>query len=426
MANISGKIKNIRDAFLTEICYAYIMRRFGIKTLNLILTLLLAVFVFAPLLGDGMPVHASAIKDKEKEIEEWESIIENIESEIESYTGEQDILLEQIDDLNAEIINVLASIDLLEEQITQKEADIAVKQQEYEVAKQVQEEQEIAMAQRIKLSYETSSSDSIISRILSSLSFSQLLNRVTYAESVVDYDSKMLKQYEQTKKEVHDIWEQLEAEKANLEADKVALEEQKVYCDELKADLQAKADNYEALIAEAEREAKNAKSELKKEQQALKKLKEEERRRQEEERRQEALNKTYETTDYTKIVDGATGSDEGKKIAKYGLQYIGNKYVYGGTSLTNGTDCSGFTMRVYEAFGYDLPRTSYSQRSVGKSVAYADAQPGDLICYSGHVGIYIGGGYIVHASNSKPYPSGGIKVNKATYRTILSVRRIIE
>lgn len=411
---------------MTEICYDYIMRRFGIKTLNFILTIILAVFVFAPLLGDGMPVYASAIKDKEEKIEEWENIIENIESEIESYTGEQDILLEQIDDLNAEIINVMASISLLEEQIAQKEADIAVKQQEYEVAKQIQEEQEIAMAQRIKLSYETNGSESIIARILSSLSFSQLLNRTTYAESVVDYDSKMLKQYEQTKKEVHDIWDQLEAEKVALEADKLALEEQKVYCDELKADLQEKADNYDALIAQAEQEAKNAKTELKKEQQALKKLKEEERRRQEEARRQEALNKTYETTDYTKIVDGATGSDEGKKVAKYGLQYIGNKYVYGGTSLTNGTDCSGFTMRVYEAFGYDLPRTSYAQRSAGKEVAYADAQPGDLICYSGHVGIYIGGGYIVHASNSKPYPSGGIKVNKATYRSILSVRRIIE
>lgn len=410
---------------MTKVCYDCIMKRFGTKILNLILTLLLAVFVYAPLVGDGMPVFASTIKDKEEEIAEWKNIIAGIEDEIESYTGEQDILLEQIDDLNAEIINVLASIGLLEEQIVQKEADIAVKQQEYEVAKQVQEEQEIAMAQRIKLSYETGGTESIWARILSSLSFSQLLNRTTYAESVIDYDSKMLKQYEQIKKEVHDMWDRLEAEKVALEADKAALEEQEAYCEELKAELQQKADNYDALIAAAEAEAKSAKSELKKEQQALEKLKEEERRRQEETRRQEALNQTYETTDYTKIVDGATGSDEGKKIAKYGLQYIGNKYVYGGTSLTNGTDCSGFTMRVYEAFGYDLPRTSYSQRSVGKEVAYADAQPGDIICYSGHVGIYIGGGYIVHASNSKPYPQGGIKINKATYRSILSVRRIV-
>ena len=408
---------------MTVLCYAYIMRRFGINTLKYILTFFLAVFVFAPLLGDGMPVCASAIKDKEEEIEHWKDIIEGIEGEIDSYTGEQELLFEQIDDLNAEIINVMASIGLLEEQIVQKEADIVVKQQEYEVAKQIQEEQEVAMAQRIKLSYETGGTESVLSRILSSMSFAQLLNRAAYAESVIDYDTKMLRQYEQTKKEVHDMWDQLEAEKVALQADKSALEEQKVYCDELKAELQAKADNYDALIAAAEQEAKNAKAELKKEQQALEKLKEEERRRQ---ALEAAMNKTYETTSYTELIDAAGGSDLGKKVAKFACQYIGNKYVYGGTSLTNGIDCSGFTYRVYQNFGYDLPRTSYSQRSSGTEVAYADAQPGDLVCYSGHVGIYIGGGYIVHASNSKPYPQGGIKVSKATYRTILSVRRIIE
>ena len=93
----------------------------------------------------------------------------------------------------------------------------------------------------------------------------------------------------------------------------------------------------------------------------------------------------------------------------------------GGTSLTNGADCSGFTYRVYSDFGYKIPRTSYSQRSAGKEVSLASAQPGDLVCYDGHVGMYIGGGLIVHASTART----GIKVSNATYRTILSVRRII-
>ncbi len=121
------------------------------------------------------------------------------------------------------------------------------------------------------------------------------------------------------------------------------------------------------------------------------------------------------------IINNASGSDLGKQIARYGCQFIGNPYVYGGTSLTNGTDCSGFTYKVYQNFGYNLPRTSYAQRSAGKEVSYSEAQPGDLICYDGHIGIYIGGGYIVHASSVKT----GIKVSKATYRTILSVRRIL-
>ena len=134
-----------------------------------------------------------------------------------------------------------------------------------------------------------------------------------------------------------------------------------------------------------------------------------------------AANGNYTTTNYTATIDDASGSELGKKVAKYACQYIGNPYVLGGTSLTNGADCSGFTYRVYKDFGYNLPRTSYEQRSAGTGVDYSEAQPGDLICYDGHVGLYIGGGLIVHASSKKT----GIKVSKATYRSILSVRRIL-
>ena len=139
-----------------------------------------------------------------------------------------------------------------------------------------------------------------------------------------------------------------------------------------------------------------------------------------------AAKATYATTDYSTIIANASGSELGKQVARFACQYIGNPYVYGGTSLTKGADCSGFIYTVYAQFNYSLPRTSYQQRSAGKSVSYEQAQPGDIICYDGHVGIYIGGGLIVHASNSKPYPSGGIKVSNAKYRTILSVRRIIK
>ena len=115
----------------------------------------------------------------------------------------------------------------------------------------------------------------------------------------------------------------------------------------------------------------------------------------------------------------STGSGGGS-VASYALQFTGNPYVWGGTSLTNGADCSGFVMSVYAHFGVSLPHSSGAQRGVGRGVSYSEAQPGDIICYSGHVGIYIGGGQIVHASN----PSDGIKVSSATYKTILAVRRI--
>ena len=120
------------------------------------------------------------------------------------------------------------------------------------------------------------------------------------------------------------------------------------------------------------------------------------------------------------------GSLFGRQVADYALQFVGNPYVWGGTSLTGGADCSGFTQSVYKHFGVNIPRTSGEQAYYGREIAYEDMEPGDLICYSGHVAIYMGGGQIVHASNSAPYPKGGIKISgNAAYKTILSVRRLV-
>lgn len=116
-----------------------------------------------------------------------------------------------------------------------------------------------------------------------------------------------------------------------------------------------------------------------------------------------------------------SGSELGKAVADFACQFVGNPYVWGGTSLTNGADCSGFVMSVYANFGVSLPHSSAADRNVGYAVdGIENAQPGDIICYSGHVAIYIGNGQIVHASTSKT----GIIISNATYRSILSIRRI--
>lgn len=119
-----------------------------------------------------------------------------------------------------------------------------------------------------------------------------------------------------------------------------------------------------------------------------------------------------------KEVSAASGS----QVVKYAKKFVGNPYKYGGTSLTKGADCSGYVMSVYKHFGYKLPHSSSAMAKKGKKVSWSKKKPGDIICYYGHVAIYIGNNKIVHASNKKT----GIKIsNKANYRKVKCVRRIL-
>ena len=154
-------------------------------------------------------------------------------------------------------------------------------------------------------------------------------------------------------------------------------------------------------------------AESKEEEAARKAAEEAERRKQEEAKKssQKTSNKKYK----------APSGVSGQSVADYAVQFVGNPYVWGGTSLTKGADCSGFVMKIYEAYGVKLPHSSYKLRSSGYSVSSSEVQPGDIICYSGHVAIYIGDGKIVHASNKKD----GIKItNNWRYKKVLAIRRI--
>ena len=138
--------------------------------------------------------------------------------------------------------------------------------------------------------------------------------------------------------------------------------------------------------------------------------------RKKKEQQSSSSNSSSSNNNYT-----APTSSNGQAVVDYACQFVGNPYVYGGTSLTNGADCSGFVMSVYAAFGVSLPHSSKSLRSVGYEVSTSDMQPGDIICYSGHVAIYVGNNTVVHASNKKE----GIKyTSPASYKKIICVRRI--
>ena len=380
----------------------------------------------------SLTVKASTVSGIQSNIDDINEQLGRINDEIAAAEDEQDLIQEAIDDLNSEIHNTMTSIGLLEAEITQKEAEIADKQTqieateaEYEAAKQREEDQRASMEAQTRMLYENGD-DSYLNALLKGKGLGDILNSMDYIERVYEYNKRMLIEFMETKELVLELWNQLEAEKAsleqdrqNLEADKRVLEEQKANLDVLLEQKRRESANYEAEISRLRQEAAVSKKQLQQEQKRLKEL-------------QAALaaqNRKPSTvtppapanTDYTSVINSASGGDLGKQIANYACQFIGNPYVSGGTSLTSGADCSGFTYRVYADFGYSLPRTSTQQRSAGTGVSYDEAQPGDLICYEGHVAIYIGNNLIVHASSSRT----GIKISNAQYKTILSVRRIV-
>lgn len=377
-----------------------------------------------------LTAEASTVSSIQSNIDSINQQLQNINNEIAAMEDEQDLIQEAIDDLNAEILNTMTSIGMLEDEIAQKEAEISDKQTqieateaEYEAALQKEEDQRVSMAMQTRLIYENGD-DSYLNALLRGRGIGDLLNSMDYIEKVYECNKRMLNEFIETKELVKELWNQLEAEKAaleqdmqNLKADEAALEEQKASLDVLLEQKKRESANYAAEISRLQQEAAVSKKQLQQEQKRLKEL-------------QAALaaqskrptsNPASSTTNYTAVINAASGSDLGKQIANYACQYIGNPYVAGGTSLTQGADCSGFTYRVYADYGYSLPRTSSQQRSAGTGVSYEEAQPGDLICYDGHVAIYIGNNLIVHASSSRT----GIKISNAQYKTILAVRRII-
>ena len=418
------------------------------------------------------PVQATTISDLEKEKQELEKQKEeaqnkqkeesdklnSVSGRIDSIQGDADAVAEEIDEADAALVETLASVEIIEEELSDKEEEIKVTTAEYEKAKEKEEEQYEAMKLRIRFMYEKGDS-TYLQLLLESQNFSEAVNKAEYITQLYDYDRRMLEEYEAAKEECENLKNQLEEEKAELEAQQHELQEEQKNLETLLSEKQKIYDNYEVQIAQARQEAAIYKANIKKqteeirnleaaskkkdsEIEAAKKAEEEARKAQEEALRrqaEEAAGQSGErgsssgssssggsssgsgSSGYASASSYAGSGSKGQQIASYACQFIGNPYVPGGTSLTDGADCSGFVWRVYKDFGYSVPRTSYGCRSAGTEVSYADAQPGDIVCYAGHVGLYIGNGQIVHASTQKT----GIKITNATYKEILTIRRIV-
>lgn len=405
---------------------------------------LYAVIAFILCLSVVDPISATTISDLQKDIKKNQAQLENANQQISEAQEAQEGVGEEIEEMDAELVSLITDINLIEEAIAQKEEEIAETQVAYDAAVAEKEEQYASMKIRIQFMYEKSES-SYLNMFFGAANMGDMVNKAKYVEEVYDYDRKLLAEYEETVQRVQELQDTLEEDKSELETSHTELQEGQTYLEEMLAQKREEYENYNVMLTKAKQEAANYTAKIKQETAQIKKLEEEERKRREEEERkrkeeeekrrkeQEALAAAQGSEDggedyvestkkeETSKPVSSGGSGKGADIANYACQFIGNPYVAGGTSLTNGADCSGFVMSVYQHFGISLPRSSYSQSTVGRGVSYSEAQPGDIIYYGGHVGIYIGNGQIVHASTERT----GIKITAATYRSIITVRRIV-
>ena len=383
----------------------------------------------------------------------------------------------QIESLNSDLVNVMVSIQTLENDIASKQEEIEKTEGDLTKAQNAKDKQYSSMKKRIQYLYEKGGNNAWFQMMLNADNLADLLTRAEYTQQMYEQDRESLQKYARTIEEVQKLEEQYQQEKADFETMKEEYEAQQ-------SNLQYQLDVTRANNADCENEIAYAQQQateyanLLEEQQAEIEQLEAERIAAEEEARRQAeaeaaaaaaaqeaeesgdsdssedaeydedgnvvsgssdSSSDYEYDEYGNVIDtentvdydssddsssssSSSSSGSGSSVVDYATQFVGNPYVWGGTSLTSGADCSGFVQSVYANFGVSLPRTSYEQQNAGYEVSYADAQPGDLICYGGHVAIYMGNGQIVHASNSRD----GIKISdNAAYRTITSVRRLV-
>ena len=351
--------------------------------------------------------YADVISDATATKKEAEDNLSELDTKVNELKKKQEKLQQEIDEMDAELVQLLYDIDILEEEVDEKRTEIKATQKDLDAAKKVEQEQLDAMKLRIKYMYENNG-NSVSTSIIEGKSTASELNKSTLFNEMYNYDRDQLDEYEKAKQKVEDIMNKLTEEKDELEEKENSLLEEKKSLEDKMKEKKITSDNYSKELEDAKKLAQQYRETINEQNKILSK-------------QISMLYPTGNTGAYDKSYV-APGNGIGTDVANYALQFLGNPYVYGGTSLTNGIDCSAFTQAVYAHFGYSLPRTSASQRNVGRAVSANELQPGDLVCYSGHVAIYIGNGKIVHASNKK----SGIKIsNNMGYRNIITFRRIV-
>ena len=376
-------------------------------------------------------------KDAEKKKSQAEKDLKDKKNEINGLKDQQQTTADDIKNKSAKLDEILAAQKKLQTDITNKQAEIEQNQKDLAAAQEKQQEQYDAMKKRIQFMYENSAEDNIWTAIIESNGITDMLNRIEYVSDVYDSDRALMDSYQAAVEQVKEIGTKLdkdmneltamqddyEKQQADVEAAIVALENQKEQYASQIAQAQQQADNYQNIIT--------AQGKIIQEQEAAAAAAAAAAAR----ANSSSSSPSYDgggagkggsiASDYAAgggKNPGASTGVSGSSVVSYAMQFVGNPYVWGGNSLTNGVDCSGFVHEVYAHFGISTPRYSQAFKSVGQAVSFDNIQPGDVVVYPGHVAIYAGGGVIVEAQSTK----AGITANRSVQcHTILAIRRLV-
>ena len=376
------------------------------------------VLVVSLTIGSSQVVYATSAQNKkseaEKNLNDVNKKIDNLENKKEEIEGE-------LDTKNEELVNLMVDVGILEKEIDQNEKQLKQVKKDLKTAQKNEKKQYQAMKKRIKFMYERGDS-AVISSLLESKSMADMLNRVEYFNEVYDYDRNLLDNYEKTRKQVEDLKAQVEDEKKELETAKDDLKQQQKQLETAMANLRSQQANADTQIANAKSLASEYQKTITEQNKII-------------QQQQAAAAASGRSSGGSSGGSGGTSKPNsnasvpggnlnppkttnvsGSDVVNYAMQFVGKPYVWGGKDPNTGADCSGFTSYVYAHFGISIPSFSGAQRSCGQEVSYANAQAGDLICYAGHVAIYMGGGKIVHAKGTA---YGIVGNDNATYKTII-------
>lgn len=422
-------------------------------------------------ISQAVPAGAASRKDQLKQDKAAaQSQLAAQESKINNLEDQKQTLSAEIDQLDSDLVNIMVEIEILDGELSDKEAQIEQTKADLAVAEENKQKQYEAMKKRIQYLYEKGGDDAWAQMLFQASDFTSLLNHAEYVQQMYDSDRNSLEEFKETVQQVKDLGDQLDSEKAELEEMNQEYQNRQASMQTQLEEKKATSSDYDAQIAQAQNQAAQYTELIRQQNAEIQKIEEEEKKAADEAAKKaaaEASKKSSSTSgsntaassgsstsskennntssknntsgsssnaatskDNGSSSSGSSGSSgssvsynpTGQSVVNYACQFVGNPYVWGGTSLTNGADCSGFIMSVYAKFGVSLPHSSGAMAGCGRGVSYSEAMPGDIICYAGHVAIYMGGGQIVHASNAKD----GIKISgNAAYRPIVAVRRVL-